>query len=134
MALTEAITIAMKLGDWVNTIWNFHAVINVALLGWVFSKRPEWSLRVRVGITGVYALLMAANLYGQIEAHIELDAVLAEVRALAASTSFKSPALAEMLLHVTGTNYFVLLGRHLVVDAFGIAAIWIHQESETADK
>jgi hypothetical protein len=122
--LMNLINIVMKLGDWINTIWNFHAIINIAVLGWWLTKQPAWTRSQKLLISLVYTFVMAANLKAQIEAHIQLDTVSTEIAAVARQTIFQTQQMTALLTRIGNSNYYFLFFRHIAVDALVLLSLW----------
>lgn len=122
--LLNLVNLVLKLGDWINTIWNFHAVINIAVLGWWLTKQPNWQAWQKAVLSLVYALVMAFNLEGQIITHRELDVVAGEIAVAAQNQTFKTPAMKQLLMTLGDSSYLRILFRHLSVDFFVLAVLW----------
>lgn len=124
LKLSELFTMTTKLGDWVNTIWGVHFTLNVAMLGWWFTKPPGWGWPLRLVLTVVYLFLMAVNFYSQVRVHRWLDTFAEELKAVAAETSFKTTALEHLFAKMKPSNYVVISIWHIAVDVFVLGVIW----------
>lgn len=114
----------LKLGDWVNVIWNFHLVVSIAILGWIFSTKQIWDLKQKIIVTVVYIAFVWLNLEGQIQIHTVLDVSLNELKEAVGPLNFKTSQFKDALQNVSRESTLRIILVHLATDLSVMLCIW----------
>jgi hypothetical protein len=121
--LPELFNLAFKIGDWLNTLWNFYFVIVIGVVGWVITKTPSWSGWQKIAFCCVLALALIANLVLIFKNFDLLKLITADIEAeFKAGSFFKTEALDKYFQEISGRvrRVGLLLICHLIVDVFVI--------------
>ena len=132
--LNNLVNMVFKLGDWVNTIWNFHIVASVAILGWLFTHRQNWNIKQKLILTIVYISFVFTNLLSQIEIHALLGAALKELRTVLAQSPFKTEDLNKAIQNYPQMSTLKIIAVHLVADLAVLLCLWTNLVKREAEK
>jgi hypothetical protein len=122
--ISNLVNMVLKLGDWVNVIWNFHLVVSIAILGWIFSTKQIWDLKQKIIVTVVYIAFVWLNLEGQIQIHTVLDVSLNELKEAVGPLNFKTSQFKDALQNVSRESTLRIILVHLATDLSVMLCIW----------
>jgi hypothetical protein len=97
--LKNLVDLVLKLGDWVNTITNFQILMNLAVLGWLFSSNEPWPIYQRIVIAIGFAVFALYNIASQHENHNRLQVALSELKAAVDYSQITDDPAKRAVLH-----------------------------------
>lgn len=119
--LKNLMDVVLKLGDWVNTLTNFSIIMNLAVIGWLFSSKDPWPLAQRLVVAGGYTVFATYNLFSQHRTHSLLQITLNELKEAVAQNKdteykFYTDEFAAMLQRNRQFNLPLIIIGHIVID------------------
>jgi len=120
--LLDLLKLFQELEGNINTLWNFFAVVVIALLGYVYkdeAMREDW--RTKLGLSIGFVVFAAMNQYALYGAFGMADQLKEVIHARAAyAPEFKGLIDAHYVSSLRGLNVF-----HTTLIIMVLAAIWI---------
>jgi hypothetical protein len=55
------LTVSFKFGDWLIVLLQLFLTINVAIVGWILTTKPDWNIMGKVAATVVYLSIIVTN-------------------------------------------------------------------------
>jgi hypothetical protein len=122
--ISNLINMVFKLGDWVNTIWSFHIVVGIGLLGWLFTHRQNWNAGQKVLVSVLFLTFVGINLYSQIRTHWWLSLSINELKMAVNQTPLKTKELNDAIQSYSTAKTWQIVLMHAVADLIVILSIW----------
>lgn len=119
--LSNLFNLAFKVGDWLNSLWNFYFIIVIAVVGWILTKTPTWGYLQKGIFCSVFELAAVVNWILIFTNFRFFKLLLAGVEGeFNAGISFKSDELNVYFRTVSKRVWWIplLLGGHGMVDLF----------------
>ena len=57
------LAIGYKFGDWIISLLQLYILINSALIGWIITREPSWSIPQKIIVSIVYVTAMSTNFF-----------------------------------------------------------------------
>jgi hypothetical protein len=120
-ALLNLVSIVMNR---LNHLWNFYAVLNFAIGGWLFSANTLWSYKQKFIVTLVYGVAVSVSFVSIRRGYTWLGHVLREVNVAATSLQTHTDDFKTSLITISTKPSEVTLAGHFVIDCFVVFLIW----------
>lgn len=111
----ETLATVFKLVDWLNLYVNFFVIINVAIVGWLFSAKKPWSNNQKRVVATLYVIAVSVNLLAVYETGRLLEIALSELR-LAATTYQSTQAYKDAVQGIPLAARIISVPLHLITD------------------
>ncbi len=113
----------------IDFYWNFHVVVVIAVIGWLFSLKKKLTLSMKVLVSVVYLIASAANLLGLYGSYTFAEALRTDLLRMAATTPL-TDTLRILEQHSYLSHRLVAFWVHLAIGAPLLLIVWFARFSQ----
>jgi hypothetical protein len=129
LELKDVLNVVFKMTDYLNFQWNFYVIINIALIGWIFSSPIDawgWQKKLICSIAYLLSVLMSIMVLSR--TYRLLFDVLEELSYCAKDIQFRSDKFRTAFKEVRPVNKKFSITLHIIGNVIVLLCIWIKGE------
>ncbi|MGN7613907.1 hypothetical protein ACQZV8_17705 [Magnetococcales bacterium HHB-1] len=134
MDIMDWIDVSFKTVDSINFLWNFYAVVVLAILGWIYSGQNELRKDTQKAVTIVFLAFSLYNIVMLYSSYVLLHACITELQSAIGRTPEMKKLSKETLNLVNGLSFenrqIVFPFLHLLADSLVIYTIWFRKTGD----
>jgi hypothetical protein len=113
----DVLNIVFKLTDYLNFLWNFYVVFNVAVIGWLFSSSSTpWAWQKKLIVAIIYVFFVCGSITVIRRTYQLLFSALEELSSASTEIDFRSSKFGEYFQGVKPFNSKLSIAFHVIAD------------------
>jgi hypothetical protein len=129
LELKDILNVVFKMTDYLNFQWNFYVIINIAVIGWIFSSPMDtwgWQKKFICSIAYLLSVLMSIMVLSR--TYRLLFDVLEELSCCAKEIQFRSDNFRTAFKEVRPVSKKLSMTLHILGNVIVLLCIWIKGE------
>jgi hypothetical protein len=124
----DAMDVALRLGDNVNSLWNFYLTVQLALVGALLAISLRLKTGQKIVATIAFLIFVIVNWTGLMQQYYLLNAAIAELKLQVYTVDLKNDSLKAIIHNVDFSNrYWVTTVAHAISDIIVLCLIWFNR-------